>query len=104
MRGAEALHQPVDNAHVEVVPAEQILLNRGIDVRGSIRAEGDLDFRGTMGVGDGVPVGFTAIRLQFDLESEAPAEDLAALIETTERYCVVLQTLAGHPDLSVARI
>ena len=70
---------------------------------GVIRAEGDLDFRGTMGVDRSAPVGFRSIRLIFDLESDASAEDLDALIATTERYCVVLQTLAHSPDLSVTR-
>ena len=76
----------------------------GIDVRGGeVRAEGDLDFRGTLGVDPDAPVGFRAIRLRFELDSPAGEEDLDALIATTERYCVVLQTLAGGPDVSVER-
>jgi uncharacterized OsmC-like protein len=67
---------------------------------GSVRAEGDLDFRGTLGVKRDAPVGFTAIRLAFDLESDADAEQLATLLELTERYCVVYQTLANGPTLS----
>src|SRR5215471_12495752 len=55
---------------------------------GKVRAEGDLDFRGTLGVARDVPAGFTAIRLRFDLDSDASPEQLAKLIETTERYCV----------------
>jgi uncharacterized OsmC-like protein len=63
-----------------------------------ISAEGDLDFRGTLGVAKDVAVGFTAIRLAFDLDADAPAERLDQLVELTERYCVVYQTLrAGVP-------
>jgi uncharacterized OsmC-like protein len=60
---------------------------------GSIKAEGDLDFRGTLGVSKEVPVGFTTIRLYFDLQSSAPAEQIQTLMKLTERYCVVYQTL-----------
>ncbi|HNK29075.1 MAG TPA: OsmC family protein, partial [Ferruginibacter sp.] len=60
---------------------------------GSIRAEGDLDFRGTLGVSKEAPVGFRAIRLQFNLRSNASEEELASLAKLTERYCVVYQTL-----------
>jgi len=66
---------------------------------GSITAEGDVDFRGTLGVSREVPIGFQEIRLKFDLQSEAPAEKLAKLIELTERYCVVYQTLKHSPRL-----
>jgi uncharacterized OsmC-like protein len=64
-------------------------------VTGSVHAEGDLDFRGTLGVDREAPVGFTAIRLRFDLASDAPPESLDKLLELTERYCVVGQTLAA---------
>jgi uncharacterized OsmC-like protein len=75
----------------------------GIPVEsGRVRAEGDLDFRGTLGVDRGAPVGFSAIRLSFDLETDADEEQLAALMKLTERYCVVYQTLAGGPALSVS--
>ena len=84
------------------VTLRSVATNRGLDVTGTVRAEGDLDFRGTLGVDRDAPVGFTAIRLSFDLESDASAEDLAALVTTTERYCVVLQTLAHSPALSVS--
>lgn len=60
---------------------------------GRVRAEGDLDFRGTLGLSKEVPVGFNEIRVHFNLESSASPEQLAKLIELTERYCVVLQTL-----------
>ena len=61
----------------------------------TLRAEGDLDFRGTLGVSKDVPVGFKEIRLDIALESSAPVEQLNKLLELTERYCVVLQTLKG---------
>ena len=67
---------------------------------GSITAEGDVDFRGTLGVSRGVPIGFQEIRLKFDLDSDAPPEKLAKLIELTERYCVVYQTLKNSPRLA----
>lgn len=70
---------------------------------GTLRAEGDLDFRGTLAVRKDVPVGFSAIRLSFELESEATDEQLQTLLHLTERYCVVYQTLAGSPQLSVSR-
>jgi len=71
----------------------------GIELRrGAVRADGDLDFRGTLGVAKDAPVGFTAIRLTFELDSDAPDETLAKLVSLTERYCVVYQTLrAGVP-------
>jgi uncharacterized OsmC-like protein len=69
---------------------------------GSVRAEGDLDFRGTLAVGREAAVGFKSIRLSFDLDSDASAEQLARLLELTERYCVVYQTLAGGPALSTS--
>jgi uncharacterized OsmC-like protein len=68
---------------------------------GQVRAEGDLDFRGTLGVSKEAPVGFTAIRLHFELETDATPEQVAALEKLTERYCVVLQTLRTPPALSV---
>jgi uncharacterized OsmC-like protein len=68
---------------------------------GSVRAEGDLDFRGTLGVDRDAPVGFRAIRVRFDLDTGADPERVAKLIELTERYCVVFQTLAGSPQLTM---
>jgi uncharacterized OsmC-like protein len=68
---------------------------------GEVRAEGDLDFRGTLGVSKEAPVGFRAIRLHFALDTDASAEQLATLEKLTERYCVVLQTLRTPPELSV---
>jgi uncharacterized OsmC-like protein len=73
-----------------------------IPVRGGqVRAEGDLDFRGTLGVSKDAPVGFRAIRLAFELDSEATTDQLATLEKLTERYCVVLQTLRVPPEVSV---
>ena len=83
------------------VTLRSVAVNRGIEVRGAVRAEGDLDFRGTLGLDRAAPVGFRSIRLSFDLESDASDDDLAALVATTERYCVVLQTLMRPPELSV---
>ncbi|TMP91468.1 MAG: OsmC family protein [Verrucomicrobia bacterium] len=69
----------------------------GIPLRdATINAEGDLDFRGTLGVSKDVPVGFKQIRLNFDLDTDASAEQIATLLRLTERYCVVYQTL-DHP-------
>jgi len=69
--------------------------------RGSVSAEGDLDFRGTLGVAKEAPVGFSAIRLRFDLDTDASPEQLATLLKLTERYCVVFQTLNRKPELTV---
>ena len=69
---------------------------------GRISAEGDLDFRGTLGVAKDAPVGFRQIRLKFDVESDASEEQLATLLRLTERYCVVYQTLCSAPPIDVA--
>ncbi|MFP6703802.1 MAG: OsmC family protein, partial [Planctomycetaceae bacterium] len=63
--------------------------------------EGDLDFRGTLAVDREAPVGLHAIRMRFQLDTDADAEQLATLVKLTERYCVVLQTLVGNPEMSV---
>jgi uncharacterized OsmC-like protein len=75
-----------------------------IAVSGTVRAEGDLDFRGTLGVAkdEGVPVGFRTIRLVLELEHDATEEQLARLLQLTERYCVVYQTLAGGVPVELA--
>jgi uncharacterized OsmC-like protein len=73
-----------------------------IDLRGgTVRAEGDLDFRGTLGVAKDAPVGFREIRLRFELDSDATEEQVANLIRLTERYCVVYQTLRSAPPIAV---
>ena len=69
---------------------------------GKVYAEGDLDFRGTLGVAKDAPVGFKAIRLRFELDSDASKEQLATLIKLTERYCVVYQTLRNPPPVAVS--
>ena len=75
----------------------------GIELRDArLTAEGDLDFRGTLGVAKDAPVGFRDIRLKFDLDAEAPEEQLRKLVELTERYCVVLQTIRNSPPVAVS--
>ena len=75
----------------------------GVELRdGKVVAEGDLDFRGTLGVSKEAPVGFRDIRLRFDLDTDADAEQLATLIRLTERYCVVFQTIQNKPALNVS--
>jgi uncharacterized OsmC-like protein len=74
----------------------------GVNLRGgTVRAEGDLDFRGTLGVSKEAPVGFQQIRLKFDLDTDASVEQLADLRRLTERYCVVYQTLRQAPEIEV---
>lgn len=68
----------------------------------TVEAEGDLDFRGTLGVAKDAPVGFRAIRLAFRLDTDEPQERIDALLKLTERYCVVFQTLNSRPELSVS--
>jgi uncharacterized OsmC-like protein len=75
----------------------------GIEIRGgSVSAEGDVDFRGTLGVAREVPVGFTDIRLRFELDTDATPEQLNNLFKLTERYCVNFQTLAHPPKVTVS--
>lgn len=75
----------------------------GIEVReGTVRAEGTLDFRGTLGVDKEAPVGFQTIALTFDLDTDATEEQLASLIRLTERYCVVFQTLRHSPEMRLS--
>ena len=73
---------------------------------GHVSAEGDLDFRGTLGVDKGTPVGFAEIRLRFDVDTDAPQEKLDQLLKLTERYCVVYQTIRNGPkvDVSLRRV
>ncbi len=75
----------------------------GVTIReGTVLAEGDLDFRGTLGVSKEAPIGFQRIRLYFDLQSDASDEQLATLIRLTERYCVVYQTLRRSPEINIS--
>lgn len=74
----------------------------GVEIReGTVRAEGDLDFRGTLGVSKDTPVGIQRIRLFFELATDATEEQLATLLRLTERYCVVYQTLRQPPEMSI---
>ncbi len=82
-----------------VATALEINLTKGI-----VKAEGDLDFRGTLGVAKDAPVGFRAIRLAFEVESDAPQDKLDTLLKLTERYCVVFQTLNTRPELTAKLI
>lgn len=75
----------------------------GLELRGGfVRAEGDLDFRGTLALDKEAPVGFKAIRLSFDLDVSASPDEVATLLRLTERYCVVLQTLRTSPEVTTA--
>ena len=83
------------------VTLQSVATSLGIALRsGVVRAEGDLDFRGTLAVNRETAVGFTGIRLDFELETDASPEELATLLRLTERYCVVLQTLRTSPDVT----
>jgi uncharacterized OsmC-like protein len=85
------------------VTLRAVATSQGIELRGGrLRAEGDLDFRGTLGVERDVPVGFQAIRLIVELDADADEAQLERLAELTERYCVVYQTLVGGPALSAS--
>ena len=84
------------------VTMRSVALSMGLSVSGLVHAEGDLDWRGTLSVDRQAPVGFTEIRLRFELASDATDEELEALQRLTERYCVVFQTLAESPSLSVS--
>ncbi len=82
------------------VTMRAVATSLGLELRsGIVRADGDLDFRGTLAVDREAPVGFSEIRLAFELDTSADAEQLATLLKLTERYCVVFQTLAGNPTL-----
>jgi uncharacterized OsmC-like protein len=85
------------------VTLKAVATSLGIPIgAGRVHVEGDLDFRGTLAVTKDAPVGFTAIRVRFDLDTDASEEQLATVIRLSERYCVVYQTLVGSPELSVA--
>lgn len=83
------------------VTLRAVATSLGLDVEtGTVRAEGDLDVRGTLAVSKEAPVGFRSIRLSFDLETDASDDDLDTLLRLTERYCVVYQTIADAPALT----
>jgi len=82
------------------VTLRSVATSMGIEIRrGDVRVEGDIDFRGTLAIDREAPVGFTAIRLSFDLDTDADQEQLDKLLELTRRYCVVYQSLAQSPRL-----
>jgi uncharacterized OsmC-like protein len=86
------------------VTLNAVATSLGIELREAVlTAEGDLDFRGTLGVSKDVPVGFQQIRLQLSLDTDAAEEQLDTLLRLTERYCVVYQTLKNPPPISVSR-
>src|SRR3954471_4099615 len=85
------------------VTLKAVATSLGIEMNeGTVTAEGELDFRGTLAVAKDAPVGFKTIRLAFDLDTTATEDELATLLKLTERYCVVFQTLAKPPELSAA--
>jgi uncharacterized OsmC-like protein len=85
------------------VTLRAVATSMGVQVRsGTVRAEGDLDFRGTLGVDKSAPVGFRDIRMSFELDTAAEPDTVATLIRLTERYCVVLQTITRAPGVSVS--
>ncbi len=84
------------------VTLRAVATSLGLQASGTVRAEGDLDFRGTLGVDKEAQVGFREIRLTFDLDTTASEEEVATLVRLTERYCVVLQTLKSSPATSVS--
>src|SRR6202034_3765533 len=85
------------------VTLKAVATSMGIELRsGKVAAEGDLDFRGTLGVDKQAPVGFTDIRLKFELDTDASQDQLDTLLKLTERYCVVLQSLRHSPNTEAA--
>ena len=84
------------------VTLRSVATNRGLDVRGTVRAEGDLDFRGTMGVDREAPVGFRTINMQFELDPALSDEDRETLLTLTERYCVVYQTISNGAPVNIS--
>ena len=84
------------------VTMRSVATSMGLEVSGSVHADGDLDWRGTLAVDKEAPVGFKEIRLRFELETDASDEELETLERLTERYCVVYQTLAASPSVSVS--
>ncbi len=85
------------------VTLKAVATSMGIALRlGEVTAEGDIDFRGTLGVAKDAPVGFKDIRLKFELDTDAPQDQLETLLRLTERYCVVLQTLKHSPKLEAS--
>ena len=87
------------------VTLRSVATARGIELRGgTVYADGDLDFRGTLGVDPSAPVGFSDIRLRFELDTDASEDQISYLLATTERYCVVLQTLRAAPPVEASAV
>ena len=86
------------------VTLRSVATSMELDVSGRVHAEGDLDFRGTLGVAKDAPVGFAQIRLRFDVDTDAPQDKLDSLLKLTERYCVVYQTLKGGPPVELTML
>jgi uncharacterized OsmC-like protein len=86
------------------VTMRSVATSMDIGVTGTVRAEGELDFRGTLGVDKSVPVGFASIRLLFDIDTDGDDEQRATLLRLTERYCVVLQTLLSSPPITTTLV
>ena len=84
------------------VTLRSVATSMELDVTGSVHAEGDLDFRGTLGVAKDAPVGFAQIRLRFEVDTDAEQEKLDQLLKLTERYCVVYQTIKSGPPVEVS--
>jgi OsmC-like protein len=96
------LRTPTARTACAGVTLRAVTTSLGISLAGgTVTAEGDLDFRGTLAVSKEAPVGFSSVRLSFDLDTGATAEQLQTLIRLTERYCVVYQTLAHPPKLTI---
>jgi len=91
------LHPATGGSGLELCSGDMLL-----EAQATVEAEGDLDFRGTLGVAKDAPVGFRAIRLNFNLDTDEPQERIDSLIKLTERYCVVFQTINGKPELVVS--
>lgn len=86
------------------VTLQAVATSMGIALRGgTVHAEGDIDSRGTLGLDKATPVGFQSIRLRFDLDTDAPADQVATLLQLTERYCVIYQTLQRPPAMVVSQ-
>ena len=84
------------------VTMKAVAISLGIDLRdATVHAEGDIDSRGTLGIAKDAPVGFQRIHLRFELDTDASADQVATLVKLTERYCVIFQTLAHPPEMSV---
>ena len=105
--GLRAMQAPIKDRYKQDPNAAMITLKAvatALDIKlksGHVSAEGDLDFRGTLGVAKDAPVGFAQIRLRFDVDTDEPQDKLDQLLKLTERYCVVYQTIKSGPQVAV---